>query len=68
MLHLLNSLGIYGPNIIHAEQGMHPDGKHSYDNTWDGPGWCVCRRTWPCEAKALGAVLARLTAKDAEPG
>lgn len=54
---LLNSLGIYGPNIIHAEQGMHPDGKHSVDDTWDGPGWCVCRRTWSCEAKALGDLL-----------
>ena len=53
---LLNSLGIVGPNIIHAEQGMWPDGKHSYEDTWDGPGWCVCSRIWPCEALRLGEV------------
>lgn len=57
VLALLNSLGIAGPNIIHAEQGMYPDGKHSADDTWDGPGWCVCRRTWPCEALRLDTVI-----------
>ena len=60
VLALLNSLGIAGPNIIHVEQGMYPDGKHSADDTWDGPGWCVCRRTWPCEALRLDTVI-RLT-------
>jgi hypothetical protein len=59
-LNLVNSLGIYGPNTIHAEQGMHPAGKDSVDRTWDGPGWCVCRLPWPCEAKALGDLLAAL--------
>jgi hypothetical protein len=63
-LNLLNSLGIYGPNIIHAEQGMHPDGKHSVDRTWDGPGTCVCRLPWPCEAKALGELVAALIHPD----
>jgi hypothetical protein len=59
--HLMNSLGIVGPNIIHAEQGMYPDGKHSYERTWDGPGWCVCRRGWPCEAQRVGDLLAALS-------
>ena len=58
-LDLLNSLGIAGPNIRHAEQGMYPDGKHSADDTWDGPGWCVCGREWPCEAKRLYDLVAR---------
>jgi hypothetical protein len=39
---------------------MYPDGKHSADDTWDGPGWCVCGRAWPCEAKRLGEVVAAL--------
>jgi len=69
VLELLNSLGIAGPNIIHAEQGMWPDGKHSYEDTWDGPGWCVCRRIWPCEALQLSeavVLMARALAESEE--
>jgi len=61
---LLNSLGIFGPNIRH-DLATEPDPKLDPEVaalTADGD-WCVCGRIWPCEALQLvGAIETDLRA------
>jgi hypothetical protein len=60
---LMNSLGIVGPNIRHAE--WTPD--LHMPEPWPGEGWCVCYRVLPCEAAEVDAILARLAEPAREP-
>lgn len=60
-LHLLNDLGIAGPNIIHVEQ-IDPDPKWGPDDyaVWEmtkTQRWCTCGRLMPCPALRLFELL-----------
>jgi len=61
---LLNSLGIAGPNMRHERQ-TEPDPKWDADERalWEltqDQEWCVCGRSWPCEALALADLIGSL--------